>query len=88
MEAQFLLKLWLLTRAIYSYRRFCIGCYFFGYLIVHYYASYLLQTALPADYERLLELREEVLDLDAMPADLSGSETDSTSSPGSGSDLD
>jgi len=66
---------------------------------VHYYASYLVQPTLPADYERLLELCEEVLDLNlrthhleeelsALSVDPSGSEADSASTPESESDLD
>jgi len=66
---------------------------------VHYYAPYLVQTALPSDYEHLLELQEEVLDLDLLakcleeellvkPDDLSGFEATSASSPGNDSNLD
>jgi len=61
---------------------------------VFFYAPYLVQPALPPDYEHLLELQEEVLDLNhlanhlerelmVMPIDPS----DSASSSGSGSDI-
>jgi len=96
MAFRIVLELWSLYLNLVLYCRFCIGCYLLVYNIVHFWDPYLLPTPLPPDYERLLELREEVLDMDCrqrqleaelatMPeepfdSDPPGSEVSSTSS--------
>jgi len=60
MTFRLVLELWCLYQTLVLYCCFCIGCLFFGYYIV----PFLLPTSLPPDYERLLELWEEVLNMD------------------------
>jgi len=92
------MKFCLLYLVIDLHHHYCTKCYLLRYEVVFFYAPYLVQPALPSDYEHLLELQEEVLDLKhlanhlecklmVMPIDPSDSETDSPSSSGSGSDI-
>jgi len=60
MAFRVLLELWSLYQTAHLYRRFCLCCLLIGYYVV----PYLLPISLPPAYERLLELREEVLDMD------------------------
>jgi len=60
MVVSFLLKFWCLYQIVLMYRRFCYYCLLIGYQFV----PYLVPDTLSPTYERLLELREEVLDMD------------------------
>jgi len=66
MVVSFLLKLWSLYQIVLLYRRFCYLCLLIGYQFV----PYLVPATFPSNYERLLELREEILDTDRLERQL------------------
>jgi len=86
MALRFLLKIWLFYLALKLYRHFCVLCCLLGFRVLRLCVPFLISRPYRLEYERLLELREEVLDMDrqerqleaelaSMPEDPSGSES-------------
>jgi len=64
MALHILFKLWLLYVTLDLFQQFCALCINLGYRVLHNYVQQLISTSRSAQYERLLELREEVSDMD------------------------
>jgi len=92
MVLRVLLKLWFLYLTLDLYHRFCVGCCLLGYQAVRLLIPYIVSTPLSPAYDRLLELREEVLDMDRqerqLKAELASLPEDPLDSDSSGSDSD
>lgn len=64
MALPILFKLWLLYLALDLFHHYCALCCNLGYQVVRVCVQQLMATRRQRQHERLLELREEVLDMD------------------------
>jgi len=65
-----LLRFWLLYIWADILRRFCESCFLLGFGAIYFLTPRLLQSNRPPNFERLIELREEMADLDLLTARL------------------
>jgi len=64
MALHILLKLWLLYVTLDLFQQFCALCSHLGYHVLHNHVQHSISTSRLAQYDRLLEMREEVSDMD------------------------
>jgi len=64
MALPILFKLWLLYVALDLFRHYCALCCILGYQVLRICVQQIMTTHRQTQYERLLELREEVFDMD------------------------